>query len=332
MSSPLPVNAKQGYREGGSYLNESSYLSSSADRANSTARLSSSPIPGSGLYGSSPKSMISHHTYGSTDLENVLTTNSGSLFRPLSQATFNPEDNTVSVDLPEEQVANIVKRHLVGTSPSPSLRTSSIHRVGSNSNEDDQGSSSNVRNVHQLPGGAITHDIYKWADDIENEQLAKRQRSQSFYIPRSEPVDPALARLKDPGGFRRHFVVDKAARQGRKPPHWMTRTFVDFLALYGHFGGEDLSDDEGEDDDEDDYLEGAEAGGLRRRRRRPSDDDGEQGDEESPLIRRAQRNAVKGTATPAKAVFLLLKSFVGTGVMFLPKAYVCIRNLNVNND
>ncbi|KAG1133312.1 hypothetical protein G6F42_001560 [Rhizopus arrhizus] len=99
----------------------------------------------------------------------------------------------------------------------------------------------------------------------------------------------------------------------------MTRTFVDFLALYGHFGGEDLSDDEGEEDEdlvEDDYLES----GLRRRRRRRSDDE-EEDNEESSLIRRAQANAVQGTATPAKAVFLLLKSFVGTGVMFLPKAF-----------
>ncbi|KAG1391332.1 hypothetical protein G6F58_012736 [Rhizopus delemar] len=77
----------------------------------------------------------------------------------------------------------------------------------------------------------------------------------------------------------------------------MTRTFVDFLALYGHFGGEDLSEDEEE----------------------ALGDEEEQG-EESPLIRRAQQEAVQGTATPAKAVFLLLKSFVGTGVMFLPKA------------
>jgi proton-coupled amino acid transporter len=305
MTSPLPVNAKQGYREGGSYLNEASNLSSSFDRANSIARLGSSP----GLYGSSPKSVLSHHTYGSTDLENVLTTNSGSLFRPLSTATFNPEDNTVSVDLSDDQVAKVVKRHLVDTSPSSSLHGSSLHR--SVTNDDDQGSSSNIRSVHHLAGGAITHDIYKWADDIENEQIARRQRSQSFYVPRSEPTDPALARLKDPGGFRRHFIVDKAAKQGRKPPHWMTRTFVDFLALYGHFGGEDLSDDEGEEDDVDE-----ETGGLRRRRRSDNDDD----NEESPLIRRAQANAVQGTATPAKAVFLLLKSFVGTGVMFLPKA------------
>lgn len=306
MSSPLPVNAKQRYREGeppSAPLQDASYLSSSAERASSTARLGSSPVVAA-LYGSSPKSVRSQHTYGSTDIENVLTTNSGNLFRPLSTATFNPEDNTVSVDLPDDQVANIVKRHLVDTSPSPSLRSRSIL--------DDAGSSTNVRSVHQLPGGAITHDIYKWADDIESEQLAKRQRSQSFYVPRNEQLDPALARLKDPGGFRRHFVVDQAARQGRQPPNWMTRTFVDFLALYGHFGGEDLSDDEGEEDLLEDDTE---TGGLRRRRRRSSSSD-----EESPLIRRAQANAVQGTATPAKAVFLLLKSFVGTGVMFLPKA------------
>ncbi|CAO3624842.1 unnamed protein product [Mucor fragilis] len=318
MSSPLPVNAKQGYREGGSYVPDASVLSSSIDRVHSTARLGSSPIPPN-VYGSSPKSFRSHQTYGSTDLDNVLTNNSGSLFRPLSTATFNPEDGTVSVDLPEDQVAKVVKRHLVDTSPSASLRSGSIHR--SITNEDDQGSSSNVRSVHHLPGGAITHDIYKWAEDVENEQLARRQRSQSFYVPRSEPVDPSLARLKDPGGFRRHFVAKNAARQGRDT-HWMTRTFVDFLALYGHFGGEDLSDDEGEEDDddlaEDDYLE---SGMRRRRRRRRSDDDEGEDNEESALIRRAQANAVQGTATPAKAVFLLLKSFVGTGVMFLPKAF-----------
>lgn len=297
MSSPLPVNAKQGYKE-----NTDEILSSSLDKA--TARLSSSPLPPN-LYGSSPKSFRSHQTYGSTDLENVLTNNSGHLFRPLSNATFNPEDNTVSADLSEEQVAKVVKRHLVNaSSPTASLTSGSIHRVDSDAN---------VMNAHQLPGGAITHDIYKWADDMEQEQAA-RQRSQSFYLPRSS-VDPTLARLKGPGGFRRHFVVDKANRQGREPPHWMTRTFVDFLALYGHFGGEDLSDDE---DDEDDGVEDELEGGLRRRRRR-SDEGDDQG-EESPLIRRAQANAVQGTATPAKAVFLLLKSFVGTGVMFLPKA------------
>lgn len=244
MSSPLPVNAKQGYREGqggnnsrsGSYLNNHSPLSSSFDRAHSTARLGSSPTTAQ-LYGSSPtKSVLSQHTsYGSVpqtnvvDLDQVMTGHSGSLFRPLSTATFNPEDNTVSVDLPDNQMIQVVKRHLVDTSPSPSLLSRTESDQGSSSGQQQQGN--NFTSVHQLPGGAITHDIYKWAEDNENEQLAKRQRSQSFFLPKSEPLDPALARLKDPGGFRRHFVVDKAARQGRRPPHWMTRTFVDFLAL-----------------------------------------------------------------------------------------------------
>jgi proton-coupled amino acid transporter len=304
MSSPLPVNAKQSYRENNP-LSDNHNLSNSHERA--TARLSSSPVPANVLYGSSPKSIggLSHKTYGSTDIEHVLTNNSGQLFRPLSQATYNPEDHTVSVDLPEDEVAKVVKRHLVETSPSPSIRSGSLSRYNTNSGispeEEDHGEASNtVRSVHQLAGGAITHDIYKWAEDVEHEQNTRRQRSQSVHIPRNEPLDPALARLRDPGGFRRHFVVDKAARQGREPPHWMTRTFVDFLALYGHFGGEDLSDDDDDDDE--------------------TEEDGHYVDEESPLIRRAQDNAVQGTATPAKAVFLLLKAFVGTGVMFLPKA------------
>jgi proton-coupled amino acid transporter len=282
MSSPLPVNAKPNYNPG-SYLNES-VLSTSQDRSGSIARLGSSPNPV--FLGSSPKSVQSHRTYGSTDLEHVMTNQSGSLFRPLSQATFHQDDHTVSVDLPHDQVARVVKRHLVDTSPAPSVDGDSLYRTHSQE--------SHVRSVHHLAGGAITHDIYKWAE--ENEQNTRRQRSQSFHELRTGTLDPALANIRNPGGFRRHFVVDRAAKQGREPPHWMTRTFVDFLALYGHFGGEDLSEDEEEEGDE------------------------EEATETSALIERIQDNAVQGTATPAKAVFLLLKSFVGTGVMFLPKA------------
>ncbi|KAI8981421.1 transmembrane amino acid transporter protein-domain-containing protein [Pilobolus umbonatus] len=301
MPSPLPVNAKQSYRP--NELNETDYLSSSVDRSTSIARLGSSPARSiSGL---------SNRSYGENEIDRALSIHSGSLCRPLSQATFNPEDKTVSVDLPDDEVAKVVKRHLVGTSPDPSQITSMNYN---SINGDQGGETSNITSVHQLPGGAITHDIYKWAEGVENEQLWKRQRSQSFLIPRNEPVPSSLARLKDPGGFRRHFVVNKAERQGRSPPHWMTRTFVDFLALYGHFGGEDLSEDE-EEEDELPIEEG-----LRRRRRRYEEGD-EEGEESDPLIRKAQENAVQGTATPAKAVFLLLKSFVGTGVMFLPKAF-----------
>ncbi|KAF7724540.1 neutral amino acid transporter [Apophysomyces ossiformis] len=314
MSSPLPVNAKRNYRQDhgddpSQVLQDS--LASSFDHTSSTARLSSSPIPPNIRYGTSPKgsvSGLSAHSYGSVDLENAVSNVSGSLlFRPLSTPTYNYEDNTVSVDLPEDQVAKVVKRHLAGTtSPGGSIGSSSSRRRSVQEDLDDL-SLGRVRSVHQLPGGAITHDIYKWTDDVENEHIARRQRSQSVYLPRQEPVDPVLARLKDPGGFRRHFIMDRAAREGKRPPGWMTRTFVDFLALYGHFGGEDLSDDEDEEEDE---IERRKS--LRAERRSSAE---AAVDEESPLIQRAQANAVQGTATPTKAVFLLLKSFVGTGTI-----------------
>ncbi|KAI8144235.1 transmembrane amino acid transporter protein-domain-containing protein [Fennellomyces sp. T-0311] len=318
MSSPLPVNAKQNYRH--REEEEEGGVAGSFDRAASISRLASSPIPPNVRSASPPRSISSSRSYGSTDLENITTTSSGALFRPLSTPTYNYEDNTVSVDLPEDQVARVVKRHLIETSPAASI----LQKVNTNQStaSNDSSGSNPVKSVHQLTGGAITHDIYKWAEGADAEQ-ARRTRSQSMYIPRQEPSDPALSRLRDPGGFRRHFVYDRAQREGKEPPHWMTRTFVDFLALYGHFGGEDLSDSD--DDESEDEQPDERTGLLRRRRRRYSRDDasdGEEGEDRAQrLIRRAQENAVQGTATPTKAVFLLLKSFVGTGVMFLPKAF-----------
>ncbi|KAG0172218.1 neutral amino acid transporter [Apophysomyces sp. BC1034] len=341
MSSPLPVNAKN-YRssntddQGLPVANED-LLSTSFDRASSTARLSSSPIPPH-IYGTSPARSIggmSSRTYGSTnnhytpaaaatlDLDRVPTNSSASLFRTASNHQYG--DN---LDLPEDQVARAVKRHLVDTSPAGSLRSSSSARPIEDEDETaedgysttEEGtaggrSTSGVTSVHQLPGGSITHEIYKWTEAVENEQAARRQRSRSVVFTRNTPEDPALARLKDPGGFRRHFVVKRAVQRGKAPPNWMTRTFVDFLALYGHFGGEDLSDDEEEEEDDDERERR-----RRRRHRRESLLSQEREDEEAPLIPPPE-DAVQGTATPSKAVFLLLKSFIGTGVMFLPKAF-----------
>lgn len=290
MSSPLPVNAKRDSDgdNGSSHINES-VLAGSFNRAESTARLSSSPMPPSSQYlSTSPaRSTHSHSVYGSTQHGDHLSVN-----RPRS----NYGDN-LSVDLPDEEVAKAVKRHLVSHSPSGStsyLNTSPRRSVNSHYSEDE----GEHTNVHQLPGGAITHDIYKWTESVEDKK-ARMKRSRSMLVSRHEPSDPALVNLKDPGGFRRHYVINRAAKKGRKPPSWITHTFVDFLALYGHFGGEDLSDDEGEESDDEEWDEIV--------------GDGEDAEERRALLRQAQREHVEGTATPSKAVFLLLKSFIGTG-------------------
>lgn len=318
MSSPLPVNAKRDSDgdHASSHINEN-VLAGSFNRAESTARLSSSPMPPSSQFlSTSPaRSTHSHTGYGSTQHGDHLSVN-----RPHS----NYGDN-LSVDLPDEEVAKAVKRHLVSHSPSGStsyLNSSPRRSVNSRYSDDD----GEHTNVHQLPGGAITHDIYKWTESVEQDKKARMKRSRSMLVSRHEPSDPALVNLKDPGGFRRHYIINRAAKKGRKPPSWITHTFVDFLALYGHFGGEDLSDDEGEESDDEEWDEIV--------------GEGEDAEERRALLRQAQRESVEGTATPSKAVFLLLKSFIGTGkieysivfvpfytkqtlylgVMFLPKA------------
>jgi proton-coupled amino acid transporter len=296
MSSPLPVNAKRDSNQDGdfasSHINEN-VLAGSFDRADSIARLSSSPMPPSSQYlSTSPtRSTHSHSGYGSTHHGDHL-----SVHRPRS--TFG--DNH-SVDLPDEEIAKAVKRHLVSSSPSGSTsHIDAASRRSVNSRHHDSDNEDNdFSKVHQLPGGAITHDIYKWSEATEQERKARMKRSKSVMVARHEPSDPALVNLKDPGGFRRHYIIDRAAKKGKKPPSWITHTFVDFLALYGHFGGEDLSDDEGEESDDEEWADIV--------------GDGEDADERRALLRQAQRESVEGTATPSKAVFLLLKSFIGTG-------------------
>ena len=102
-----------------------------------------------------------------------------------------------------------------------------------------------------------------------------------------------------------------------------THSFVEFLSLYGHFGGEDLEEiDEEEEEEEDEDEEEAIS--------REAAMNGQT--ERSPLLKRSQSSkprlgrrrsssAVRtGDATVTQAVMMLLKSFIGTGVLFLSKA------------
>lgn len=181
----------------------------------------------------------------------------------------------------------------------------------------------------QLQGGDITRPIYRYVD--QSTEVARRGRAMSCHLPRPEPEDEMedINHIKAVGGFRRDFLRrahGPAPIAGYRPEGsgFFTRNFIEFLTLHGHFAGEDLEDDEGWEPDE---TVTAEAGaGVQRR----ADDGGgdDEGSEGSPLMggRRASiRGPTKiatGTAGSAKAVLLLLKSFVGTGVLFLPKAYL----------
>ncbi|BGP19323.1 hypothetical protein JCM10213v2_007412 [Rhodosporidiobolus nylandii] len=157
----------------------------------------------------------------------------------------------------------------------------------------------------------------------------------------------STAEMLQPGGFRRDFVFRRAAERGESPlpgsdadsdglvsgvslggggagtPNGRrpTRSFIDFLSLYGHFGGEDL--EEIEEEDEDSLDEEGAVGDT------PPYSGARGVSERTPLIRGRSESRKRvsgadkgqGDATVLQAVMMLLKSFVGTGVLFLGKAF-----------
>ncbi|AMD22747.1 HHL023Wp [Eremothecium sinecaudum] len=164
-----------------------------------------------------------------------------------------------------------------------------------------------------LQGGDITREIYRWTNEqaqdggygipITGAERSPRRRSMSFTGSQADkPTQLGLGEMTAnemlaPNGFRRSYVL---MRQ-RQKPNAFTRNFIEFLSLYGHFAGEDLS----EEDDDEDGISIMSQVGL----------DEEEG-EETPLLRRRHDNG-----SVFKTVLLLLKSFVGTGVLFLPKGF-----------
>lgn len=255
---------------------------------------------------------------------------------------------SVDIDNPDPEVVKAVGRHLVKESnneedgneeagPSTSSNNNNNTTTTNNNEEDNIGSSNDTAvddkfTSLRLQGGDITRQLYNWQrEHEEGESSSRRGRSKSFDnlhrpIPKNNPTDESLdiKNIKAPGGFRRNFIVNKVQAQDPESlnhghPAFLTRNFIEFLSIYGHFAGEELEDDE----DDDDY--GSDVTSQR------SDDD-----ERTALLsrerstrqhdprkhmRRKPSHAAPGEATITKVVLLIFKSFVGTGILFLPRAF-----------
>lgn len=143
-------------------------------------------------------------------------------------------------ELSDADKAKIIRRHLV------SREERNIG--GESSRQDNSGdiqvshpstpkSSERFPIPYDVPGGDITHDIYKWQSGTE----LRRTRSISFSGP-SAPKDPAFEHIRQPGGFRRNFLLLNAREGGSEDDpdsdkSVMLRNFIDFLYLFGHFVG-----------------------------------------------------------------------------------------------
>ena len=137
--------------------------------------------------------------------------------------------------------------------------------------------------------------------------------------------------IHQPGGFRRNYIrraADQSPAPGpsgygtvaQKPqPVVFTNNFLEFLTLYGHFAGESLEDDDEVLGPDEYFSSDALTSGEH------TEDEREYGENSALLTpgkRRRRKAKVAGKGSPTGAAMLLLKSFVGTGVLFLPRAFL----------
>ncbi|KAF2168812.1 hypothetical protein M409DRAFT_20829 [Zasmidium cellare ATCC 36951] len=266
-------------------------------------------------------------------------------FAPQSYSTQLGTSPSVKEDI------EVLKRHLVnpqqaGSEPGSFKKGGNFptEQVGSGPGDDEEFSSL------QLQGGDTHRHIYRYAEKREREQerdAGKLRRSMSYSQPKTDGDDDDMSFIQKPGGFRRDHLRRAAAspapssinpRRGYgtvnraaggpagepTKPQFVTNNFIEFLTLYGHFAGEELEeDDEVLEADEyfsSDAYEGATTDAEDDR------SDREWGEDSALLTpgkrRRKRKVRAEGKGTPFGAAMLLLKSFVGTGVLFLPRAYL----------
>ncbi|KIW93773.1 uncharacterized protein Z519_05088 [Cladophialophora bantiana CBS 173.52] len=192
----------------------------------------------------------------------------------------------------DDRAARVIAGHL------PSGYTAGLDSVHGDSDAPREPGEPEPESSLKLQGGDIHRDLYKI------QQRNRLQRAATFSHPNDSSTamenETSVAEQLAPGGFRREFVRKK---HGRFNPAVIpvTRNFVEFLSLYGSFAGEDL-----EDSEEESALEDEEGAPSERR----------------PLLPRRRTAVAKpGDAGTTKTFFTLLKAFIGTGIMFLPKAF-----------
>lgn len=232
---------------------------------------------------------------------------------------------------------DVVKRHLVQPSEAidanagssgDSYKGKQVSQAG-DAGQDDDGFSS-----LRLQGGDVHRQIYRWTEDAEDRRRA--QRSKSFSAPQGEPENDILdiSSIKAPGGFRRNYLrravhnpdldpdgLESGSPRGRRAPQLFTSSFLEFLTLYGHFAGEELEEDDEALFPGEYFTSGSEE------EFEDSDEDREPMEDSALLTpsgrkRRRKIRGGSGNNTPFNTALLLLKSFVGTGVLFLPRAYL----------
>ncbi|KAF4972731.1 hypothetical protein FSARC_739 [Fusarium sarcochroum] len=229
-------------------------------------------------------------------------------------ANFDGTPSSLGSETRDRQAA-ILDRHLpdgysadpdVAFGPANPSASASASASATNVNDDSQEDA--VESSLLLQGGDMHRDMFKIKARANSLRRAATFSHQT--TPRLATADElSHAEQREPGGFRRYHIQRRARQRRMSGYTIVAKNFVDFLDLYGSFAGEDLEDADSEDESAIDDRE---------------DGDVEQPPELRPLLgrrRSSKRLRKTGDATTTKTFFTLIKAFIGTGIMFLPKAF-----------
>ncbi|KAH3681719.1 hypothetical protein WICPIJ_007321 [Wickerhamomyces pijperi] len=285
------------YAAAGSYKSTISMMSHS--RRQSTARLVGSPLI--------PTSTSIHNNSNNNNLGDEHTQQLGGHSYARSSFLSSPQESP-----------RLSQMHQHNVDPQqPSFMTNS---------KDDQRISEHTLNLYvndsslRSVGGDITHELKTQNQKLMFKPSMTRRKSGTDLISEYERRGSGASGLNVPGGFRREFIVNKQRKlavlnnEELKQVPFFTKNFMEFLYIYGHFAGEDFDEDfafeSNEDSDESAlYVVPTERTALLN---------GAGGAGVSAIPTRYE---AKGTTSTAKAFFIMLKAFIGTGILFLPKAF-----------
>ncbi|KAF9583745.1 neutral amino acid transporter [Lunasporangiospora selenospora] len=203
--------------------------------------------------------------------------------------------------------------------PSSVSSSSSTHAPSSSARSTSEGSDSAALNSHfKLQGGAEVNDVYKWHEKQTRQKLGPR--SNTYHAPKSEE-DPMIEAIKTPGGFRRHYIQQDAVTRGEPAPEIHSKSFLHFLAKFNmyefdHFAGENFKSVPRRSivvprDADKRRISMADTLGSRR-----YFVPGEELKEDEIAIEEPEEKL-----SFSKAVGMLFKTFIASGILFLPNAF-----------
>ncbi|KAI1385381.1 transmembrane amino acid transporter protein-domain-containing protein [Hypoxylon trugodes] len=210
-----------------------------------------------------------------------------------------------------EHEAQVVSEHLP-PGYSAAFDGAPADSAAASSSSQDQVDPEPAESSLKLQGGDMHRDLFKAAT-----RAKMHKRAATFHHPQDLTGDneSGILTVGDqlaPGGFRRAFIQQRQERETWAARMPVTRNFVEFLELYGSFAGEDLADS-----DDEAVISEEEGGGEEGEEQPPS--------ETRPLLGRRKSKTARAsrsaTASTKQTFFTLLKAFIGTGIMFLPKAF-----------